>query len=185
MSVTPEILAWMDAKAPTFEFASSLRDQFNRRGFLSERQIAAAQKCIAAWNAAKDREANAVQASCPDIENAFARAKESGLKRPRLTFASVKFSPAAETSANPGAIYAKDCDGVYLGKFAAGRFVRSRDCTDEHEREVLRIAMDPYKAAVEHGKLTGGCCVCNRTLSDPESVALGIGPVCAKKFGWQ
>ena len=183
--VSPEIVAWMKASAPSFEFAASLQSQYRNTGRLSDRQIAAAHRCMAAFNAAQERAATAPEATCAAIETAFDKAKEAGLLRPRLTFAAVKFSPAGASSRNPGAIYAKDTEsGVYLGKFASGRFVRSRDCSDEQQSEVLRIAQDPFKAAVEHGKLTGGCCVCNRTLSDPVSVANGIGPICAKKFGW-
>jgi hypothetical protein len=36
--------------------------------------------------------------------------------------------------------------------------------------------------AAEFGKATGTCCVCMRHLTDDESVARGIGPVCASKF---
>lgn len=36
--------------------------------------------------------------------------------------------------------------------------------------------------AAEFGKLTGSCCCCGKLLTDPESVAKGIGPVCEKKY---
>jgi hypothetical protein len=35
--------------------------------------------------------------------------------------------------------------------------------------------------AAEWGRLHGQCIICQRALSDPESVQRGIGPVCAKK----
>jgi hypothetical protein len=41
--------------------------------------------------------------------------------------------------------------------------------------------MDPDEARA-FGKLTGICVRCARYLSDPDSVAAGIGPVCAKKI---
>lgn len=37
--------------------------------------------------------------------------------------------------------------------------------------------------AAKFGHTTGTCLVCARTLTDPESVARGIGPVCASRFG--
>lgn len=37
--------------------------------------------------------------------------------------------------------------------------------------------------AAAFGHATGTCLVCARTLTDPESVARGIGPVCAARFG--
>jgi hypothetical protein len=44
------------------------------------------------------------------------------------------------------------------------------------------ILADPYARMVEYGQITGSCGACGRTLEDPESVALGIGPVCRSKF---
>lgn len=50
-------------------------------------------------------------------------------------------------------------------------------------QDALRaILADPKAAAIAYGKLTGTCGVCGRVLEDEESVAAGIGPVCAEKF---
>lgn len=38
--------------------------------------------------------------------------------------------------------------------------------------------------AKEYGALYGTCCVCGRTLTNEESIAAGIGPICAEKGGW-
>ena len=38
--------------------------------------------------------------------------------------------------------------------------------------------------AARFGLLTGVCACCGRTLTDPESIARGIGPVCARNRGW-
>lgn len=38
--------------------------------------------------------------------------------------------------------------------------------------------------AAEFGKLYGWCCICGRRLTNEESIARGIGPVCAGKQGW-
>lgn len=38
--------------------------------------------------------------------------------------------------------------------------------------------------AKRFGDLYGVCMKCSRTLTDPESIANGIGPVCADKMGW-
>jgi hypothetical protein len=42
-------------------------------------------------------------------------------------------------------------------------------------RECDRISME---RAVELSALTSSCCICGRTLTNPESVAAGIGPIC-------
>lgn len=44
------------------------------------------------------------------------------------------------------------------------------------------IEKDPEAAAVLHGRASGRCSICNRDLTDPESIARGIGPICASKF---
>lgn len=36
--------------------------------------------------------------------------------------------------------------------------------------------------AAEFGKRTGTCCNCGRTLTNPDSIDAGIGPICAQKF---
>lgn len=41
--------------------------------------------------------------------------------------------------------------------------------------------MTPEQAA-EFGRLTGSCCCCGRLLTDPQSIADGIGPVCKGKY---
>lgn len=60
-------------------------------------------------------------------------------------------------------------DGSWEYKGAAGRFVKASE----------RMTLDDAKA---YGKQTGRCMVCGRTLSNPESVAQGIGPVCSARF---
>jgi hypothetical protein len=47
---------------------------------------------------------------------------------------------------------------------------------------LLAIEKDPEAAAVLHGRASGRCSICNRDLTDPESIERGIGPICAEKF---
>jgi len=42
-----------------------------------------------------------------------------------------------------------------------------------------RMTLDEAK---EYGKITGTCCNCGRLLTNEESIAAGIGPICASKF---
>jgi len=49
---------------------------------------------------------------------------------------------------------------------------------------MAKLAEDPATVAVEHGRLTGNCCFCNRKLTDKDhSVKVGFGPVCADHWG--
>lgn len=45
------------------------------------------------------------------------------------------------------------------------------------------IERDPLAAIKAHGIATGSCGCCGRELTDPDSIALGIGPICADKLG--
>ena len=62
----------------------------------------------------------------------------------------------------------------------------SKQAIPPHTRNGLlaHIAEDPAKSASDYGKQSGRCGLCRSPLSDPESIARGIGPVCAKKHGW-
>jgi hypothetical protein len=51
------------------------------------------------------------------------------------------------------------------------------------EDALAAILADPKEAARAYGKLTGHCCICNRTLEAEGSVDKGIGPICEAKFG--
>ena len=48
---------------------------------------------------------------------------------------------------------------------------------------LVRINVDPMKAARENGVRTGRCSCCGRALTDPVSIGFGIGPVCRAR-GW-
>lgn len=40
----------------------------------------------------------------------------------------------------------------------------------------------PLATAIKFGRASGRCCSCGRDLTDPDSIAAGIGPICATKF---
>lgn len=80
-----------------------------------------------------------------------------------------------------GWVFVKDAavygSGQKYGSQRPGQFYRG-----QIEDALRAIAADPYAAAAEYGRLTSTCGVCGRPLEDAESVARGIGPVCARKF---
>lgn len=181
------VAAWLDAST-TFEFAVSLKQTVLRYGNLSEKQMAAALKCVAkrADNARRDaaRVAEATPINMDALTAAFSRAG-AALKRPALRFEGMKVYPARN---KPGVLYvvATERDGegerAYLGKVADGKFIRSRECTLDQQSRFTAAAVDPLGASILYGRLTGNCGCCGRALTDPESVARGIGPVCAEQF---
>jgi hypothetical protein len=40
------------------------------------------------------------------------------------------------------------------------------------------------QGAFQYARMSGNCAICGRTLTTPESIERGIGPVCAEKVGW-
>ena len=185
----PAEFAWLNAEAARFEFAGSMLEALNKYGHLTERQMATTTRLTAA--AAERKAARAIERAqaaatapeltVPAIEASFTKAKAAGIKFPKLRLDTFVFSPASETSNNAGAVYVKEGD-TYLGKVLGGRFLKVRDCTEEQAGRIITAATNPEAAAIAYGKQFGKCSVCARELSDPESVARGIGPICADKY---
>lgn len=114
-------------------------------------------------------------------------AKARGMQRqPSLIVGDIDFQRAPDHGKNPGCVYVKTrSTDLYLGKITPeGSFLPSRECTEETKGRVAVVMLDPLAAAIEHGKLTGECACCKRKLTDPVSVARGIGPICAEAFGF-
>lgn len=143
-------------------------------------QMAAIERCMAR-DVAASKPAVAVQTDL--LLEAFEKAAAAGTKRPVMRFEQFKASLAPATGRNPGAVYIKSPEGEYLGKIAGGQFKRVAACDDVTEQAVVETMQDPLAAAVAYGKRTGACSICGRTLTDKISVAKGIGPICAEKFG--
>jgi hypothetical protein len=58
------------------------------------------------------------------------------------------------------------------------------DRTRPGDREVLAaVESDPDAAAARFDALGTACCVCGRTLTDPLSKTIGIGPECRQDVG--
>lgn len=182
---------WMVESAPTFGFAQSMLDAVKKYGHLTERQMASVRKCVASSfdrairkeQEKSDRLESAPVVSLDPLKQAFDHAKEKGNLRPRLRLDTFVFSPAPDTGKNAGAIYIKE-DGQYLGKVLDGKFLKVRECSEDQERRIVEASVDPKESAIKYGRMRGACSVCGRTLDDPKSIELGIGPVCIKKMGW-
>lgn len=182
-------LEWIAANHASFDFARSLRDALQQYGCLTENQSAAIHRCIEKSAArAKERaerkpDANVAGAGFSKMVAAFDAAKVSGLKRPKFYVGPFVFAPAKMTSQNAGSIYVTE-RGQYLGKITAeGGYFAVREATAAQREEIAKIGADPLAAAVLHGQQTGKCSCCGRELENAESVKLGIGPICRKKWG--
>lgn len=115
------------------------------------------------------------------LRAAFDKLRESGLKRISLRMQGFKVKPAPETGKNAGALYVTEGE-TYLGKIAGGRFLRAAACTTVVADKVASLVADPMAAIKASGIETGTCAVCGLELTDPESIARGIGPICAERL---
>ena len=111
-------------------------------------------------------------------------------------------APAPRTVARsvPAGRYAVDVDGKLgffkvdcpdSGRWAGYVFVKQFASDTEYpvrgaRRQVIldAIAVNPQAASLRYGQEIGACGVCGRTLTDEDSRARGIGPICADKMGW-
>jgi hypothetical protein len=82
--------------------------------------------------------------------------------------------------ANIGCVY------VYENNQYVGKITQNGELKGNASEDVLNLLEDAndnlLQLAKIYGHETGSCSICGRTLNDPLSVQMGIGPVCAKLF---
>ena len=118
------------------------------------------------------------------IVEMFANAQKK-LKHPKIVLGDVKFYVAGSRSryAEQLMIVSPQYGGAYYGRIDKdGNLFDGRDMTDEVREKVIALAENPESVASEHGRVTGNCCFCGRALTDPRSVEVGYGPVCAERY---
>ena len=164
-------------------FAASLLAQYDAKGQLSERQYDAAERMLAKVKESDARKAAPkVEVDVSRIETLLFTARMSRLKHPKFRAEGLTFSLAGSTSRNAGAVYVKKGE-EYVGKVMDGKFHPVSATPAGTAEAIVRVAQDPRGAAVAYGRMTGNCACCGRELTDPKSVELGIGPICADKWG--
>ena len=184
----PQAWEWITRKADTFEFASSMRLALRKHGTLTQAQHAAIDRCIAKDAArAYDRAIRAETAAIMDmsrIVEAFDAVKKNGAKKASLRLHGLTISMAPATGRNPNCLYVKRAPGgEYIGKIDPAGIYRPSFSSTPADLDLLRAAnVDPRAAAIRYARETGECSCCGRELTDPESIALGIGPICAARW---
>lgn len=182
VAILVEVSAWNS-------FASSLKAQYDAKGALSEAQVNAVLNIKAKADATKARKAAekaelSATVDLSSIHAMFDRAKESGLKKPMYRAEGMVLSLAKAGSVNAGSIYVKRKDGTYLGKVTGNEFKPSWEAKAEDKGTLAKIAANPSQVARDYGKRVGECSCCGRELTDPNSIAAGIGPICATGWGF-
>jgi len=173
----------------------------------SPKQMACVQKIIAQTHAYHAK-TNAAVAVPPAVETVditkvmamFSNARQH-LKRPKITllldnptgFAAGTVSRHARKvrfSLNEfrGRLYMNgDTYGLTYGWINIGNHeLVLRQAGNDAKTELMDLlkvfCAEPEKTAILHGKLTGNCCFCSLPLSDPRSLNMGYGPICAEHW---
>lgn len=177
-----QLLQWCPGR-----FAASLSQQSYDRQ-LSPAQMAWAHKLATDLLQAESEAAD--DSSEPQFSRlfeVFKAAKARGLKRLTMRFSGIRIKPSKDL----GSLWVlSDTEKVegdyglqpkYLGKVTPN-CLDSR-LADEVKAVIMEAANDPLTAAIRYGKETGACSCCGRELTNPQSIELGIGPICREKFG--
>jgi len=125
---------------------------------------------------------------------ALLTARNSGLRRPRLTLGLFEFRLGRVATDRAETIYVytraniRTTSFTYAGAILAvtniWRPYAGQTMTDAQMDLIRDAGTNPRNAAAAHGHDTTHCSCCRRLLTDPPSVMAGIGPVCIQRFGW-
>ena len=115
--------------------------------------------------------------------------KASGLEKPIFNTDFFSYRLAPMTGANPGAVYVSK-EKTYIGKIVSvgadylfkpvSPFPGNLSIVLE---QLVKDDENFQASVIAYGKRTGRCGVCHRPLTNPASIAAGIGPICAGYFG--
>lgn len=102
------------------------------------------------------------------------RASKFQVRLPGITLSTVN------KGANIGCVY------VYENNHYVGKITANGDLIGNVTEDVVNLLEDAndnlLQLAKIYGHETGSCSICGRTLSDPLSKQMGIGPICAKRI---
>lgn len=180
-------------------FAGALSASLDRYGALTEKQLAAAIS-MREKSEARQREKEAQRASeekkTPSLDRLAEAFLTSGanLKFPKLRLRTedglkVVLSRCGDRSRTPGHINITDGrpfgENVFYGRIdPEGRAFLKDGLPDTVKALLESFDADPHAEIKVQGQRTGECCCCGRELTDASSIAAGIGPVCATKWGF-
>ena len=163
------------------DFARSLFEGGQKYGGLTEKQEAAAYRMkakVEAREADKAREREALPSSGVDLSELVGGLYAVPGDESRLK---VRVEHGKEGTKWEGWTFVKD-GAVYGGGQRYGTQRPDGDYQGKIVDQLKAILDDPFEAMCEYGRITSTCGACGRPLEDEESVARGIGPVCATKF---
>lgn len=174
------------------KFAYDLCMREAKNLYMSESQVSWVYKIAEDVLKLREPQPKVREIDASNILASLAEARAKGIKKPMLRLMDpvgndirVKYMTFGK---NAGGCWVTS-NGDLIGKIDdGGKFTfTGRPYTDKFVDEVfdfIEITNHDVKGALEsYGKMTSKCACCGRTLSDPKSVSLSIGPICAEKFG--
>jgi hypothetical protein len=172
------VLSFLRGQRRSSDFAASLVEYYTQHGYLSDRQWAAAERMrIEAVEGRGRKASEPVKVEGLDLSNLPAGHYGVPGNDSRLKVQIDRPTEGDWTDwifVKDGAVYGQ---GRKYGHQKPGQTYRG-----EIEAELRVILADPYEAMAEYGRLTETCGLCGRPLEHEDSVARGIGPVCARKM---
>lgn len=185
------------------EFLSSLHSQLQKKGSLSPKQIDAVRRNIEREKTAEPVPAEVVAflkdnagSGSAFIDSLATQLHDRGTLSPKQIEAvrsNIERGSATRRALEDG-MY-RTADGIIFkvkhsvgsGRQYAQKLVQDgNDWSFEYAPGATRKLQPKERMTLEQAKefgaLYGTCCVCGRTLSNEDSIAAGIGPICAGKF---
>lgn len=167
---------WLEAQTWS-EFALSLAAQYRQKGSLSPKQIASAKSMkakVEARQKARDEKPE-TGIDLADLPSGY-YAVPGGETRLKVRVAHGKPGTKWDgwTFVSDGAEYGARKN---YGSQRPGNLYKG-----DIEEQLRAILADPFEAQKAYGKLWGVCGACGRMLEDEDSIAAGIGPICAQKW---
>lgn len=150
------------------EFAGSLLDSLKRYGSLTDGQVNAVRR-----NLDKAKELTPSDIDISGLKGYYA--VPDGDTRLKICV-----RKPGKNSRYHGWTFVDD-GAAYGSRQTYGKQAPGGTYTGKIQDQLRAILKDPLAAQKAYGHLTGVCGRCGRLLEDPESVAAGIGPICATK----
>ena len=127
-------------------FASSLVEQYSKRGTLSDKQTGAAIAMLMKVKANKAKKAEAPTVDLSNVVAMFNKAHEA-IKTPKFRFEDLVISRAPDHGVNAGSLYIK-VDGEYAGKVRDGKFFGLKTAPDGILSKLQQISKAPLSSAI-------------------------------------
>lgn len=150
-----------------------------KRGFLTDNQVALIRRKIESEGSSKPSD---IDLSVLELHKTGGGAERSYFAPPNgKTRLKLCIRRPGKNSRYHGWTFVDD-GAVYGQRRTYGKQAPGGTYQGDVQDALRAILADPLEAAIAYGKLTSVCGVCGKALEDPESVAAGIGPVCASKY---